>query len=64
MEADEKHEPRQRSDPELVGQSVVRASAMARSGTVVKFEEEDSPVTPSPVPVSEGHRPEIKREQP
>ncbi len=47
----------------LTNWSAVELAAMVRRGTVVKFEDEDSPVTPLPGPVSEGQGLETKRGQ-
>ena len=45
----------------LTNWDAVDLAAMARPGTVVQFEDQDSPVAPAPMPVSEEKRSEPKR---
>ncbi|MBV8103918.1 MAG: murein L,D-transpeptidase [Hyphomicrobiales bacterium] len=48
----------------LTNWDAVDLAAMARPGTVVRLEDQDSPVSPLPAPVSEGQRPESRRQVP
>jgi lipoprotein-anchoring transpeptidase ErfK/SrfK len=48
----------------LTNWDAVDLAAMTRPGTVVRFEDQDSPVAPLSVPVSEGQRPEVERHVP
>jgi len=45
----------------LTNWDAVELAAMTRHGTAVRFEDQDSPVAPLPVPVSKTQRPEAKR---
>jgi len=44
--------------------NAVDLASMTRPGTVVRFENEDSPVAPLPVPVSETERPKVENKHP
>jgi hypothetical protein len=48
----------------LTNWNAVDVASMARPRTVVRFEDEDSPVTPLSVPVSETGRPEVENKHP
>jgi lipoprotein-anchoring transpeptidase ErfK/SrfK len=48
----------------LTNWDAVDLAAMARPGTVVRFEDQDSPVAPPPVPVSATQRPEAESQHP
>jgi lipoprotein-anchoring transpeptidase ErfK/SrfK len=48
----------------LTNWDAVDLAAMARTGTVARFEDQDSPVAPLSVPVSRRQRPELRRHRP
>ncbi len=48
----------------LTNWDAVNLAAMVRPGTVVRFEDQNSTVSPPPVSVSERHRPETRRKPP
>lgn len=48
----------------LTNWNAVDLASMTRPGTVVRFENEDSPVAPLPVPVSETERPKVENKHP
>jgi lipoprotein-anchoring transpeptidase ErfK/SrfK len=48
----------------LTNWNAVDLASMARPGTVVRFEDEDSPVAPLSVPVSETGRPKVENKHP
>jgi lipoprotein-anchoring transpeptidase ErfK/SrfK len=48
----------------LTNWDAVDLAAMARPGAVVRFEDQDSPVAPPPVPVSASERPKVKGQRP
>jgi lipoprotein-anchoring transpeptidase ErfK/SrfK len=48
----------------LTNWDAVDLAAMVRPGTVARFEDLDSPVAPAPVSVSQGRRPETRRQPP